>query len=222
MTREEAIEKVRKILRFKDKAGTGEEAISNILIAQRIMAKYDIDETEMEEGGDQEELVAIESFDEKYRSCRWKYILAETLAPNYRCKVFVSKSKGSVVFLGYYADVQICTSVYEYLLSTGTVLAFREFRRYKTEGKSASGVKNTYYAGFINGIATALSKQCTALMLVVPQEVEKEFSKIANSFQAEKAKIIGTSDRKVYNKGFDDGKNAVIARNLEVDQNVHG
>lgn len=215
MTREEAIDKVAKILRFKDKAGTEEEAISNILIAQRIMAKYDIDLDEIEQDQILDDFVAEEVYEEKYKTCKWKYILASVLAPNFRCRMSANSGKGAVVFYGHISDVEILKRVYSYLLITGTELAKREFKRYKVNGKSAIGVKNTYYVGFLRGIESALSEQCTALMVSVPSDVNEEFGKLVSGFKKKKNSLRPTVDGNVYNKGFEDGRSAVKSRAIE-------
>lgn len=214
MTREEAIQKVDKILRFRDKAGTEEEAISNVLIAQRLMAKYDIDEDDLESGLDQYELAATEVI-AKGRAFKWKMFLAGAITKNYRCKYSVDPKRHAFYFFGYKTDVEIAKRVYEYLDETGTALAKKEVQKAKAAGKVAAEIKDTYLIGFVNGIESALSEQCAALMLVVPEQVTEAFKQMVAGAPVRKTSISAVADRQIYLKGFDDGKAAIAKNCLE-------
>lgn len=211
MTREEVIHKVDKILRFRDKAGSEEEAVSNILIAQRLMAKYDIDEDDLESGLDQDELVATEVIG-KGRAFKWKVFLANTITKNYRCKYSVDPRRHTFYFFGYKTDVEIAKRVYEYLEETGTFLAKKEFQKAKASGNGAAGVKNIYLIGFVNGIESALSEQCAALMLIVPEQVAEAFKQMVACAPVCNTSISAVADRRIYRKGYNDGK-ATIEKN---------
>ena len=48
-------------------------------------------------------------------------------------------------------------------------------REARKEHKSTSGVANSYWSGFMQGIKAVLDEQCKALMIVIPDAVEKKW-----------------------------------------------
>ena len=117
-------------------------------------------------------------------------------------------------FYGYKKDAEIALEVFKFLYNTGNKLALKHWRNAKKNGKNTKGLMNTYLMGFIAGIKEALDKQCTALMIVVPQEVEKSFEEMSQDWKHKRYTIRTNRDSKTYEKGRQDGKEAVSARQI--------
>ena len=85
----------------------------------------------------------------------------------------------------------------------------------KKEGKNTKGVLNTYLVGFCDGIKEVLDKQCTALMIVVPKEVEEAYAEHSKNFKTFQNSLITSSDGRAYSEGKTDGKATATARSIE-------
>lgn len=73
---------------------------------------------------------------------------------------------------------------------------------------------NTYLAGFRQGIADVLEKQCVALMIVTPKDVEENFSKMFfNGQVSTSVRCYGTAAD--FNAGRTDGKNVAQSRYID-------
>ena len=66
------------------------------------------------------------------------------------------------------------------------------------------------------GLREALDKQCTALMIVVPQDVKEAYEEKAKSFKHANLDMKATRyDLDAYNDGRIAGKSAMASRTLE-------
>lgn len=60
---------------------------------------------------------------------------------------------------------------------------------------------NTYLLGFCEGIQEVLDRQCTALMLVVPKEVEKAYAEYTEGWKVASGKLSVSNDGRAYETG---------------------
>ena len=74
---------------------------------------------------------------------------------------------------------------------------------------------NTYLLGFKDGIKEVLGRQCTALMIITPKEVEDSFAEMSKNWRRSTSTIHYSQDSKAYDQGKRDGKDTIAARTLE-------
>ena len=222
---ERIIEKIRKCLALANNNPSEEEAKAAALQAQKLLAKYNIsmaDVTELEQ--EVEEIVEVATwFNEIVKGVAraWKYELADIVARNFRCKHFFY-GKRAVVFYGHKTDAEAASEVYKYLFSMGDRLAnrvtYRVLREYHKRGESAqiSGIYNSWVKGFLKGLKEGFDKQCTALMIVVPEDVKEAYAEKSKTFKHASLGMKNTGfNSEAYNDGFTTGKGAMAQRSLE-------
>lgn len=210
---EEIISKIRKLLAMTEENGCSEgEAMTAALMAQKLMAKHNLTVADIDDDTSKGKIVEV-GFDAgtKYK---WKYRLANIIAVNFCCKVFVV-GKSKIVFYGYENHAKIASDVFKFLFETGIRLANNYYYKCYKDGKETIGVKNTFLVGFCDGIKEVLGQQCRALMLVTPKEVEDGFQKIVGNGKAVNSTMKIARDSQVYNDGKFEGRSAANARSLE-------
>jgi len=183
---EKIIEKVKKILELSKNNPSTEEAKSAVLKAQKMMAEYHISMPEIEAVED------VENISEKQVNVgngnKWKYLLAGIIAKNFRCRHFYY-GKSTVVFYGYEEDAAIAAMTFEFLFKNGNKAANNYYQNRRNEALRnnyyfrGNGIKNAFLVGYLQGIKESLEKQCTALMLVVPQQVEEKYKDMSSGFK---------------------------------------
>ena len=209
---EAVMAKVQKLLALAE-SDNEHEAISASLMAQKLLAKYNIDMERLD--GDTENTQKIEEVEVGVNTGnKWKYHLAECIARNYRCKCYYTGSK-IIVFRGYRQDIMIARRVFAYLYSVCKRLGNSYLRRKREESVgSVNGVFNSFCLGFIHGVNSELSKQCTELMLITPKEVEDDFKNFSKSFGIKNTSI-SLNDMDAFSKGEVEGKRALNAQYID-------
>lgn len=211
--KKDIIEKIRKVLALAENNPNENEAIAAALKAQKLMAKFHIDEKEIGQE------VTEDNIDKLIckvsgKTQKWRLQLASILANNFRCKVYLLGS--DVVFYGYESDIKICSEVFYSLYRIGVKLSDKAKRDARSRYGTATGVRNTFCLGFVHGIKNELEKQCTALMIVVPKEVNESFDNLKNEKNMkQKNASIKATNRAIYDKGFQSGKDAIRSRGIE-------
>lgn len=211
--REKMIDKIKKILALAENNPSMEEGLSAALQAQKLMAKYNIHEDEVTLEEIKDEICSVFS-QQKHNSQlhSWRKPLANVIARNFRCKSYI---KGlDIVFRGYKQDAEIALQVYTSLYTIGNSLGSKLYNHKIATTGSGKGVYNSFVTGFLKGVEEGLNAQCTALMIIVPKEVEEEFKQFTAGWKTTSTKM-SISDLDVYNKGKEEGKAAVKARALE-------
>ena len=212
MPEEKILKKIQNLLDLANNNPSEEEAIAASLKAQELMAKYDIELGDLND--DVKEIIEEVYYDDgKHEMKKWKYRLANTVAKNYKCKNYILNKK-NIVFYGHTSDAKIALSVFTYLYKTGIRLANNYYYNKKKMGYPTKGLMNSYLLGFVNGIESKLDEQCTALMIIVPPDVNDAYEIMSKNFEVKHTsyKVI---DSEAYNKGQTDGKETIDARKLE-------
>lgn len=219
MTTEKIIEKIQKLLNTaNDRGATENEAMIAALKAQELMAKYSISMTDIETQDENDEIVEAQF--ETGTGNKWKYILAHVVADNFCCKLFMY-GKTTVVFYGFKKNADIARDVFKFLFNTGNRLATRYYFQYRNAGRNTVGVKNAFLSGFTSGVKSVLEKQCTALMLVVPKEVNTSYNNMCEQMQKTgrmhsfNSSYRRARDEEARSAGYDAGRNTANARYLE-------
>jgi hypothetical protein len=216
---ERVIEKIKKVLELAKNNPSEEEAKAAALQAQKLLAKYHIEMSEVE-GIDLDKIESIDEVRVDVPAKKWKYELARIISKNFRCKHFYY-GKGTVVFYGHKTDAEIAAETFKYLFSLGNKLANREVKRVKWEESTyyewgnTKGVYNSFVSGFMRGIRDALDAQCTALALVVPEDVSESYAEMTAGFKSMKTHSVSVGNWGSYSNGRTEGRNAMQARAWE-------
>ena len=212
---EKIIQKIQNLLDLANNNPNENEAIAAALKAQELMAKYNIEMAQLDDKSEDREIIETIYYNTgKHDMKKWRYALAGIVAKNFRCKhYFLGKS--GVVFYGYKEDAKIALQVFTYLYEIGNKFAFKKYYEYKKNGLPTKGVMNTYLVGFRDGVKSVLEKQCTALMIITPQEVTDQFKIKSANFKAmhNSVKILGKNNQ-IYSDGKADGRDMAQARSL--------
>lgn len=208
--RETIIDRIKALFeRTTENGCTEAEAIAAALTAQRLIARYDVTDAELDEQRDSETI--IEAMTAPVCTA-WSAYLAATVATAFRCRPTVTKvSHGSrrkrYSFIGYQTDVEAARLAFEHL---------HEVRRWRREypGYSLKGVKSSYCTGFVVGVADELERQTKALMVVVPKEVDAAYRAATEGGKTYTAKRDVTY-RSAFDRGRSDGRDASRARSVE-------
>jgi len=212
---EKVIRKISKILAKADmeKNPSEQEAISASLMAQKLLAKYNLSIADVTGERDPEEPIE-QVIADVGTGKKWKYKLAQTVADNYACKMF-SCGAEMIVFYGYRADVLIARRVFVYLFKVGNRLANQYVKKYReTVYERADGVYNSFVSGFTSGVRKELERQCTALALVVQPEVQEAWE-IFSAKMGTLNSSVEANDQIAYREGFVEGKRAMNAQYIE-------
>lgn len=211
--KEKMIEKIRKVLELAKDNPSMEEGLAAALQAQKLMHKYNIHEEDVTLEEIKDDITSVFS-EQKHDSQLhgWRKQLAMIIARNFRCKCYIQNQ--DVVFRGYITDAKIALDVYLNLYIIGNKLGSKAYHDQLNETGSGKGAYNSFVGGFLRGIEEGLGEQCTALMIVVPKEVEEEFEEFSAGFKTSKTSL-SVTDPELYNKGKREGKAAVKARQVE-------
>lgn len=206
---------VAKIQNLLDLAGNNSnqnEAIAASLKAQQLMAKYDVELADIDNSHDKLEIA------EEYCECNkdglsFKRMLASAIARNFRCKCYTRQSFDliQVFFYGYRQDAEIASRVFSYLYHTGIRMANKQYREKRAYGYSFS--RTDWLLGFADGVDRELGKQCRALMLITPQEVEDGYQEIIKGAKQPRKVYVRHEDE--YNHGVYTGRETARGQYLE-------
>lgn len=221
MNNEKVLEKIKKLLEVTMENGATEnEAKIAALKAQKLMAEYGV--KSISGVIDEQDAIANDYADTKFTnatSSKWCTHLAIAIAKNFRCKFYISKlysEKIRIYFFGHDSDVEVCVKVYEMLLNSMVKLSLKAYREEKANGRCTKGFFQSYNMAFIKGIKEVLDAQCTALALVIPNDVVKKFNETMTNSKTKHIKSkINHVNEEAFKIGFRDGKSSMRSRELE-------
>lgn len=221
--REKLIERIKKLLAVTEQRGaTEQEAIQAALMAQKLMAEYDVNDYEL--GGDSEPIE--EAMTKRGRA--WEGILAQVVAENFRCKCFTRnkyvneharKRTAHMVFYGYKHDAEAARIVYERLASIGHKQATKhakdreeELMRQGDWGVQRKWLYDDFVTAYIEGVKSVLEKQSQALMIVCPTKVNDAYAELSKHFKRGRAiRFSRYGDGASREAGRQAGRDAVMA-----------
>lgn len=217
--REAILDRIRALFeRTTENGCTEAEAIAAALVAQRLIARYDVTDAELSERRTSEDII------EAYTAAvctAWSANLAATVATAFRCRVAVTRlgrggSRKRYSFIGYQTDAEAARLAFEHLHEAGSCLATEEVRRWRRKypGYSLKGVKSSYCTGFVRGVADELERQTKALMVLVPEEVSTAFEAATRGTGTYAPRTRATY-RTAFDHGRSDGREASRARSIE-------
>lgn len=208
MNKEQLMNKVNKLLALSGNNPSQSEANAAYTKAQKLIAEYNLNMGEFEDKD--EEIVmmpATHSNNEGYRTH-----LSVIIGKNFRCRPMMC---GNIVnFVGYKTDVEVCIQVFNHAYKVSHNAGLRLERQYRKQGLSTKGVANSYWRGFMDGIKEVLDEQCRALMIIVPDEVNKHADEISGGKYKGGMRQTGFSSSS-YNEGKADGRAHMRSREIE-------
>lgn len=217
MTRENIISKIQALFNITEANGSSkQEAISAALLAQRFIAKYDIQENELFTVEDYE--IAEIASDPVFR--KFKYTLAQIIADNYRCRYYIRAvgRKHKMIFVGRTVDATAASLIFNKLYEATNDYANSESRQYRGQGRGLYGnFFNSAAIAFLDGVRSELEKQSKELMLVRPKEVNEAFEDITRGFKRQKNTGMNSFGHVNYDKGVQAGRDAIRSSRIEGD-----
>lgn len=206
--------RIRKAMNLSKDNANDNESQNAMLLAQRLMAKYGIDMSEVSNSEEETSNEMIdEAITEKGRTPNWKKLLAMVVANNFRCYSYTRTGfgKSRLFFLGMKGDVALAKEMFEFAIS----VLQNSVRKYLKEQKSVrddynpTGLRNDYISGFISGLESKFTEQVEELnltpMLVKDDTLVDEFQ--SRSFRTKKSSSVKRShDGNAYSSGHKKGK----------------
>ncbi len=186
LTFEQKLDKLRKLLAKTKNNPSQEEAQSVLLLAQRLMVKWNIDMAEVstvDSNNTPKEVEKVTVFNQKSYSS-WKSWLANIIETNFRCMSLLTSYNRQhfITFLGLKEDAKIAAEVFEYAVSAIESGANRCYRQLKETARSTKGIKGDYIVGFLLGLEAKFKEQVKeygwGLVLVRDKEVDEAYNKI--------------------------------------------
>lgn len=217
--REAIIEKIKKLLRLAKSSNEHEAALAAAR-AQELLAKYNLDETELSEREMPKE-AEVSYTDIVKRPPTWIYLIAASVAGAFDCSYFFS-AYGRMCFVGVDLDHEIASYTFSYLYRTigrlaAQFMAKSQQRRLTLKGKKKARLG--YCLGAASEVSRKLKEQhertpitTTAL---VPVKAALVAAKIAEyGVVTEESKEEDVSDRAFWSgvhdgKGIDHGRRGV-------------
>lgn len=215
--RKKMIDKVRKLLALSSNNPNKHEAIDSALKAQEIMAQYEIQQHEVEDEVENEEIVT-ESSTPTQGTNGVKQTIASIIAVNFRCRMYIRLNVDrtrSYVFYGHESDTKIAVDVFNFIIENLYRLANEYIKMLRKNDCVTKGMKQSYINGFVDELRRKLEEQCTALKVVVPDDVSKEYEQFSRGFGKSRAKMPAISSRNAYESGARDCRNLVGSKLLE-------
>ena len=207
------VEQIRKLLALAGNNPCEKEAISAALKAQSLMAKYSIDMAQVEDESVSKEEITTEACSKGVGMVKWQTRLANIIANNFRVKFYLQGD--NIVFYGYRTDVKIAKEVFTFLSKSGAKLATKTYNKARYNGLPTKGIMNSYLMGFVQGVSEILERQCVALMIVTPEEVQQSFSKMTENWRKVSSNIRYNSMSEHYKSGVYDGRSVANSRSIE-------
>ncbi len=209
------LEKISKTLKLGTNNNNANEAQSAILAAQRLMAKYQITQEEINnfiDENDSEDTEVIEEQAEKeMNNNKWKRKLMITIAKNFRCDVFFRGSK--LILVGAKEDILITKRVYLYakksILNNFRIFFKENYETDITNNSMRNKYKREFALGFITGLSEKFEKQKanSELSLVVINPNVKEYLNNINFVGVHRSRKSYITDTYCYQEGKRKGEN---------------
>lgn len=207
-------DKIQKLLALSGNNPSEAEAQSALLMAQRLMAKYNIEENDLNPQGEKIEysleLVKVKCNPRSKRMCM---ILADSFA----VKAILVDSR--IHYFDRKMNVAAAKSALEFahkVMERGMNKACRDRGLSGTAEAGASLIYNAYADGFLKGLGEAMAAQTKALAVIVPEDVNNAFDKKFPNIRPGRASHMRYSraNMDAYYDGHTDGRRVMDKRSL--------
>lgn len=174
------IDKIKKLLIMGEKATIHEKEVA-IFKAQALMAKYHISEQDINLK-DQMKVVEITVYDFNVKKELYA-LLANIVAKNFRCRTYFkcAGNKYYPVFMGMELDAEVAVEIFKNAYKIAKKETERIAHYYYNKIGHSRGVREEWLHGFVVGLRDGFKAQIelsseTAIMVVIPKEVDEAFS----------------------------------------------
>lgn len=194
-----------------ENGATEEEAQSALLLAQKLMAKYNI-ELEQHTGSKEFQCSLEET---KVKPNPRNNSLGNIIANSFAVKGIIYGGKWA--FFGREANAKAAASALTFIHKTLEAGIRRVCAEHglKSSERGAAYYYNAYALGFLNGLKEAMAAQTKALCIVVPEDVNNKFKEKFPRLNTYHAKGMQYHhDRDAYAQGQRDGRSAMDNRSL--------
>ena len=200
-----------------ENGATENEVISATLKVQQILAKYDMELSDIDT--DTKEDIIEDELD--VTNTLWQRSLASIVAENFCVESFTRirrvgrKKCYSIVFYGYKRHCDVAKEVFKSLYAFGERRGKEIFQEYRAAGRDVHGIKNQFYIGYCRGVKSALDVQSRALMIVTPPEVKESYAEFTSACHMKSSSPIRykpSSD--VYERGVAAGRQAASRKEI--------
>lgn len=201
MKKEDIIERIKKVLALSKNNNNENEVMTAILKAHALMAKYGIEEEELNPRSS-----TVISRDEiTLKQKRFYDIFLTTCCKSLRCNVVFADKDGLIY--GSKEDIESVKILYSFIVSNFERL-YKEYKKttYKPD-------KEGYFLGFHEELKYQLDKQVYALMIVTPKEVDERIAKDFPVISKRKQSFKGSQD--AVEEGKRDCKVLLDSRQIE-------
>lgn len=220
------IRKVRGLLAVAEDNANEDEAQSAFVMAQKLMIKYNIEQSEIIEKDDRSSITEGQAT--AYKTLFWfERKLAIIIADNFRVKNYLSNryvsgaanKRRSVVFYGLDQDVKIAKEIFV-LANEAIEFYTKRFidqfyfvNNLERDKSYTAKLKSSYIRGFIEGLESKLNSQRFALqeeyglVVLTPKIVEDNYAELSKSFgTATSYKIPSIEEIFAYKQGYEDAE----------------
>lgn len=220
------IRKIKGLMALAEDNANEDEAQSAFVMAQKLMMKYNIEQSEIEDTADIASIIQGQAT--AYKTIFWhEKLLASIISDNFRVKYYYNnkifngerKKRRTIMFFGLEQDVKIAKEMFvlandaidfytkrfvEGVYNTGGYMRDKTF---------TTDLKNSYMQGFINGLRDKMKSQRFelqeeyGLIILMPKVVEDEYEEFSKDFnKGSKWKIPKIEELDAYHQGYTDGE----------------
>ena len=216
MTKENILEKVRKILAIAEKSNFAEEAEIAMLKAQQLLVEHGLSLSDVSEEAIEKNVVTLDA-DELGQKVHWRGLLSVIVGSNFRCVPYWNGwgNHYRLRFIGLETDAQVAKQVYqaardavEKLVRKHLDERKKEYRRSLTISE-AMRIRSSFVGGFLDELREKfreqVAEQCWALALV-PDEAVTERVEQMKLKNGERSQAQLSGDLLAFREGFKAGK----------------
>lgn len=208
MERDKILEKIEKLLNTTGR--TPEEAATAVAMAQRLMAKYAIEASDLYQQTNEIKWFRVEKNTKSFSNRLLR--IASAVAQHYRCRTAVSKY--DLWLFGYEKDCQAAHYVIQYLWRTFDSILAKHSKTWKTDRATNYRMNNQFLLGFCQGVHEALKQNEEQYALVlyanVPAEVDDEYNKATTGKAVSHTLSSDCLEAAIaFGVGYEEGKNAM-------------
>lgn len=220
-TKEEVVEKIKKLFALSNRNDNEAESKKAMLMAQKLLAKHGLS---MEEIGDTNIVENIIRGTVSNIQCKFSFFekdLFSTIAKNFRVKPVITpvgwNGEKKLIYIGRETDVAVATEVFKYAKKQGEYHAQQFIKKSKKEGTYIPRVtKTSFLQGFSRGVSVSFEEQKKALLeenskyaLVitgVPKDVEDYLDRTMPNRKSAPIRTSAETDYRAFSTGREQGK----------------
>ena len=226
MSKSQAAQKAKKLLRLADGTPYEEEAFAALLKAQEVLLGAGLTMGEIgdiDDDGDGRMVVQETLEDGMKNASTWKLMIAKPICNNFRVTGCVrtgdyggSRRGSKLVLIGLETDVEVCMEALVFAFGAFTK-CFRIFLTKRKEEESKWGrevsrgltrrMRNDYLKGFVSGLTTKFREQVESKALVLTQsDLVIDYINDLEMTGSTKRVLTSLGDDAAYAQGYRDGK----------------